>query len=95
MLAYYMLKYPLKCAAAGTTGAHFTDYLNTQGWQNHVLTSEIYCLWLMNMSVASEYTDIRTYHANVRQIFMHVTPNTGHIKVEVEVRNFLTSEKRF
>ena len=28
VLAYYMLKYPLKCASAETAGAHFNRYFN-------------------------------------------------------------------
>ena len=30
ILAYHMVKYPLKCATAGTEVAHFSGYLNNQ-----------------------------------------------------------------
>ena len=41
MLTYYMLKYPLACASAGTPTAHFSGYLNYYWWKNHALTCKM------------------------------------------------------
>ena len=51
-----MFGYPLQCAPASTAGVHFSGHLNDRWWQNHALTSLLHCLWLVGLSVASEYT---------------------------------------
>ncbi len=56
MLAYHMLKYPLKCALDLPAVTHFSGYLNNQWWYSHALTSYIHCSHWMNLSEASEYT---------------------------------------
>ncbi len=50
-----MLKYPTKCAAAGSAGAHLGGDFNNQWHKKHALTSYTHGLQLMNFSVVSKY----------------------------------------
>ena len=58
VLAYFSLIYPLTCTPAGTAEAYFRGNLNNHWRWNHALTCRKYCMWLVNVTVSSEYTYI-------------------------------------
>ncbi len=71
-----LVKHPHKCAPA----AHISGYLNNQWWLNHALTSSIYCLCLVDLTVASEYI----YMYIEKKIVLYVlTSKVAHCMMKV------------